>query len=200
MKRVVEITDQELRWAQGDIEGSNANQIDTQIDELQETDEGAVKSLWDRGGVREEMKNLEKDMDECRFLAEFKPIKGSSRQNRIRNFSHKHGGQDAAERPVDCSTGIRLDIDSTKVAIEKPQARIQKIEQQLVKLQRSSSPLLQRDAVGLTLRDEPQVALCKAQTKLSEEPATLTRFDADRKDLFLATKQENKPFLISILG
>ncbi|KDQ59585.1 hypothetical protein JAAARDRAFT_33164 [Jaapia argillacea MUCL 33604] len=187
MKRDLEVKEHELRLAEGEVEGSNAARIGTQIEELKKTIEKLreeIQGAQDKQrGATEEIQKLEKDMDEFKNNKDGKIDELKADISKQKAALQKQAVVVKTQQKELQTAQLELeqmekDIESAQAAIEEARAGIQKIEKQLTKLRGELA--------------KSTAALDKAQAKLSEEQATLTRFDNELKDLDAAIKEKKQ--------
>ncbi|THH15903.1 hypothetical protein EW146_g4642 [Bondarzewia mesenterica] len=187
LARDLEIKEHELRLLEEQIEGSNANRIGSQIEELKLTIsqlEGAVQSAKDKQkAAKEECKKLEKDMDEFKNNKEGKTEELKADILKQKTALQKQAvGVKTQQKELQTATleyeQMEKDIDAAGEAVKEAKRAVEKLHKELGKL---------NDEV--TAREAEHA---KAERRLQDERATLTRFDTELRELEGVIKEKKQ--------
>ncbi|KAF8621947.1 hypothetical protein AX15_007380 [Amanita polypyramis BW_CC] len=185
LKRDLEMKEHELGLLEGQIEGSNASRIGTQVGELKKAISDlktAIQAAKDKQmKANEEAKKLERDMAEFKNNKEGKIDELKANISQQKAALQRHAVIVKTEQKELQTATLELeqtqaDIETAKVKRDEAKAGIQKLQKELSKLEEQLA------------KEESTHA--KAESKLQEELATLSRFDTELKALEKVIKEK----------
>ncbi|KAG5645320.1 hypothetical protein DXG03_006509 [Asterophora parasitica] len=187
LARELEMKEHEAHLMEQQVQGSNASRIGTQVEDLKKTIadlKAAVHAAKDKQkDAQEECKKLERDM------VEFKNNKeGKTEELKADIVKQKAALQRHAvivktqQKEVQTATleleQIEQDIGAMETTLAEAKAGVAKLNRELAKLNAQVA--------------SGEVAHAKAEKKLQEERATLTRFDNELKELASVIKEKRQ--------
>ncbi|KAM6495528.1 condensin complex subunit SMC2 [Amanita muscaria] len=185
LTRDLEMKEHELKLLKGQVEGSNAARIGTQVEELKQGIDdlkSAIQSAKEKQkAANDECKNLERDMAEFKNNKEGKIDELKASILKQKGALQKHAVIVKTEQKELQTATLELeqlqsDIEAAKANVADAKTGIDKLRRELAKLQ---------DQVT-----KEEAAHANAEAKLQEELATLSRFDNELKSLEKVIKEK----------
>ncbi|KAG6841176.1 hypothetical protein C0991_001101 [Blastosporella zonata] len=187
LSRELEMKQHEAKLMEQQVEGSNAARIGTQVEELKQTIADlklSVQAARDKvSAAQDECKKLERDM------AEFKNNKeGKTHELKADILKQKAALQRQAvtvkTQQKEVQTA-KLELEQIEQDIETAANTLEETKNSLTKLHRDLTKLKGEVAAS-------EAAHAKAEKKLQEERATLSRFDNELKELANVIKEKKQ--------
>ncbi|KAG6836670.1 hypothetical protein H0H93_005088 [Arthromyces matolae] len=183
----LEMKEHEAKLMEQQIEGSNAARIGTQVEELKQTIE-SLKLAFQAAETKvtdaeEECKKLERDMAEFKNNKEGKTEELKADISKQKKALQKQAVHVKTQQKEVQTARLELeqieqDIKTTTLSLEETQAGVK---------------ILQRDLDKLTVEvSTTEAAHARAEKKLQEERATLSRFDNELKALASVIKDKKQ--------
>ncbi|EMD35993.1 hypothetical protein CERSUDRAFT_156737 [Gelatoporia subvermispora B] len=185
--RDLEIKEHEMQLLEGQVGGSNAARVGTDIEkakqriaQLREAIQAAKQKQKD---AKDECKKLEKDMEEFKNNKEGKTEELKANIAKQKATLQKHNvNVKSKQKELQTATleqeQLEAEIEKAISNIEAAKKGIDKLHDELAKLQKQL--------------DASEASYAKAAQKLNEERATLTRFDNEIKELEQVVKEKKQ--------
>ncbi|KAF7981509.1 hypothetical protein HWV62_33069 [Athelia sp. TMB] len=178
LSRELEIKKHEARLLEEQIEGGNAARLGAEVEALKQsiTDlKTTVQTAKDKQkAAKDECKKLEKDMDEFKNNKDGKIDELKASIHKQKHALQKHAVS-VKTKQKEAQTGV-LELQQHTQDIKQATETLKESQISVAKLRKELSKLAQELQIS-------EAAHAKAERKMQEERATLTRFDNELKEL-----------------